>query len=66
MPRKGPAMPFVGIRIDPTEVDALAAEESVRCGREVKRSEMLRTLVDEALAARALQAHRAARRAARA
>jgi hypothetical protein len=63
MPRQGPVMPYVGFRIDPTEVDAEAAAETERLGRPVQRSEMIRTLIEEALAARALRAHREARAA---
>lgn len=53
MPRTGPRLPIVGVRLDPTSIDALAAAESEQLGREVKRSEMIKILLEEALAARA-------------
>lgn len=52
MPRTGPRLPVVGVRLDPAAVDALAVSESLHLGREVKRSEMIKILLEEALAAR--------------
>lgn len=52
MPRPGPRLPVVGVRMDPSGIDAEAARESEDQGREVTRSEMVKTLITEALAAR--------------
>lgn len=52
---------MVGLRMDPTDVDAEAAIESRDQGREVNRSEMMKMLMDEALAARKRRHNRKAR-----
>lgn len=62
MPRTGPRLPVMGVRRDPADVDAEAVLESREQGREVKRSEMVNTLIDEALTARQRRRDRKARR----
>lgn len=52
MPRPGPRLPVVGVRMDPADVDAEAARETKTQGRAVSRSEMVKTLLEEALTAR--------------
>ncbi len=52
MPRPGPRLPIIAVRFDPAPVDAEAEIETVELGRAVTRSEMMKTLITEGLAAR--------------
>lgn len=52
---------MVGVRFDPSAVDAEAELESAALDRPVSRSEMVKTLIGEALAAREKRRKRAGR-----